>query len=148
MDHRGPIRIDVSDAIYFITIAASERGGTTMTDRAAAILDSARHYQQSGKWFLHLLLVMPDHVHLLVHVPEGKSLADVISEWKHYLARTVGLSFQRDFFDTRIRDRAHFAEKWEYICRNPVTRGLTATPREWPHSLAFDPDTNAERPHR
>ena len=45
---------------------------------------------------------------------------------------------------------AHFplAEKWDYIVRNPVRRGLCAMPRDWPHVIAFDPATGAERPHR
>ena len=148
LDHRGPLFVDVSNAIYFVTIAAKERSGSAFVAQTDAILDSARHYQKLGKWFVYLLLVMPDHLHMLVHVPTVKRLADVIAEWKHFLSRTAQLTFQRDFFDTRIRDKAHYAEKWKYICMNPVTRGLVATPREWPHSIAFDRATGAERPHR
>ena len=119
-----------------------------MTDHAEAILESARHYQQTGKWFLYILLIMPDHIHMLVHVPASTQLPKVIANWKHYLSHTVGINFQRDFFDTRIRDQTHFAEKWTYICKNPVARGLVATAREWPYSIAFDRSTGKERPHR
>ena len=148
LDHRGPLSIDVSNAIYFITIAASERGGTALSDHASAILRSARYYQSAGKWFLYLFLVMPDHLHMLVHVPTTLVLADVISSWKHYLAHAEGVAFQRDFFDTRIRDEKHFQAKWNYICRNPVARGLVKSPRDWPHIIAFDPKTGVEREHR
>ena len=148
LDHRGPLCIGVTDAVYFVTIAAAERGGRTMSDHATAILNAARHYQSTGKWFLFILLVMPDHLHMLVHVPPATPLATVISNWKHFLSHSAGVRFQRDFFDTRIRDREHFAEKWDYICHNPVARGLVTTPREWLHSIAFDPATGKERPHR
>jgi hypothetical protein len=48
-----------------------------------------------------------------------------------------GIRFQRDFFDTRLRDDAHFAEKNNYILGNPVRKGLCATQAEWPYSIAF-----------
>jgi hypothetical protein len=48
-----------------------------------------------------------------------------------------GIRFQRDFFDTRLRDDAHFAEKYNYILGNPVRKGLCATQAEWPYSIAF-----------
>ena len=129
LDHRGPPSVDVSDAIYFITIAAAQRGGTIMVDNADVILDAARFYQKAAKWFLHLFLIMPDHIHMLVHVPPTSQLSCVIGHWKSYLTTQKGIRFQVNFFDTRIRDAAHYAEKWNYICRNPVARGLVETPR-------------------
>ena len=75
-------------------------------------------------------------------------LSTTIGDFKAYLSKAHHIGFQRNFFDTRIRDAAHYAEKWKYICLNPVARGLVSTPREWPHSLAFDRETGAERPHR
>jgi len=148
LDHRGPLSICTIDAVYFITIAAENRGTTTLVDKADAVLSAARFYQTAGKWFLYLFLIMPDHVHMLVHIPPTLTLADVIGHWKSYLTTQHGIRFQSNFFDTRIRDREHYAEKWNYICMNPVTRGLTSTAREWPHSIAFDPETGRERPHR
>ncbi len=148
MNHRGPLAVDVSGAVYFITIAAAERGSTVLTDNSAAILNAARFYQHAGKWMLYLFLIMPDHIHMLVHVPPDKTLADVVGHWKLYLTRKGGIRFQKNFFDTRIRDEEHFAEKWKYICRNPVARGLVDSPRKWPHVIAFDPETGVEREHR
>ena len=170
LDHRGPLRIDVSDAVYFITIAAAERGGKALKAHADEILEAARHYQSIGKWFLYLLLVMPDHLHMLVHVSSGRgvptrrdkevnfyngasrtpppTLSRTIGEFKGFLAKRYGIRFQANFFDTRIRDAAHYAEKWNYICRNPVAKGLVATAREWPYSVAYDPSTGMERSHR
>ena len=148
LDHRGPLTVNTTDAVYFITIAAKCRDTTELSDRAADILSAARFYHTTGKWFLYILLIMPDHLHLLVHVPPSHTLADVIGHWKSFLATQRGIRFQTNFFDTRIRDQEHFAEKWNYICRNPVAKGLVSTPREWPHSIAFDPATGTERPHR
>ena len=145
--------VPVPDAFYFVTICAAVRGGSELTDHAAQILEAARHRQARGTWFLALFLVMPDHLHMIVHVPPRDMagmgpLTAVVADFKRYLSTFCGISFQTGYFDTRIRDAAHYAEKWDYIVRNPVRKGLVATPREWPHVIAFDRETGAERPHR
>ena len=152
LDHRGPVRIDTRDAVYFITIDSEGKhdGGSAVSSKPPyrEILDAARFRQERGDWFLFLFLVMPDHIHLLAHFPPDKDMMAVIADFKRYLSTAHHIRFQRDFFDTRIRDAAHFAEKWDYIVRNPVRRGLCATPREWPYVIAYDPATGVERPHR
>ncbi|MCQ2395307.1 MAG: restriction endonuclease subunit S [Kiritimatiellae bacterium] len=174
LDHRGPLTIDVAGAWYFITICAEghrlwvgsrvprDRNDTTTAldfeSVANVILSAARWYHEHGKWRLALFLVMPDHLHLIVRFPgvcEGGHagcvtlpMVSVIQQFKSYLVRTHGLSFQRDFFDTRLRDDAHYAEKFRYICNNPVRKGFCAIARDWPYVMAFDRETGEERLHR
>ena len=40
--------------------------------------------------------------------------------------------WQRDFWDTQMRSRAHYDEKWAYGRMNPVRQGLVRSPDEWP----------------
>jgi REP element-mobilizing transposase RayT len=40
--------------------------------------------------------------------------------------------WQRDCWDTQIRDSKHFQEKWDYVIQNPVRKGLVASPEMWP----------------
>ena len=40
--------------------------------------------------------------------------------------------WQRDFWDTQIRSRTHYDEKWSYVRMNPVRQGLAQTPDDWP----------------
>ena len=172
LDHRGPLSVDVRGAWYFITICAEgheawvgsrvprDRNGVPMDFSmvADAILSAARWYHQHGKWHLALFLVMPDHLHFIVHVPEcggcirggrgATALPRVIDNFKHLLSARYGLAFQRDFFDTRLRDDAHYAEKFKYICRNPVRKGLCERAVDWPRVIAFDRETGGERRHR
>ncbi len=115
---------------------------------ADAILSAARWYHGHGKWFLALFLVMPDHLHFIAQFPStcghaGRvtlPMVSIIQQFKSYLVRTFGLRFQRDFFDTRLRDDAHFAEEYDYILGNPVRRGLCAASADWPYSIAFTRD--------
>ena len=65
----------------------------------------------------------------------------VIQQFKSYLNRTSGIRFQRDFFDTRIRDDAHCAEKSDYIKGNPVRKGFCASPSDWAYSIVFSRET-------
>ena len=85
LDHRGPLSIGVGNAWYFITICAADhepwvmgRAGAPRTPQSPApsfdeiadvILQHAREYHQMGKWRISLFLVMPGHLHFIVHVP-------------------------------------------------------------------------------
>ncbi len=165
LNHHAPYCLP--GTFFFVTICARARGVTDFVENAAMILEAVRRYHVTGKWFVTLCLVMPDHLHMLVHVPIETveqpgvvggggprpfmgvcGLPKTIGEFKSFLSKTGHLCFQRGFFDTRIRDEAHYAEKWAYIVRNPVARGLSATPREWPHAIAFSRQTGEEIPHR
>ena len=119
---------------------------------ANLLLQHAREYHEMGKWRLALFLVMPDHLHLIVHVPCGvrgaPALPRVIANWKHWLVANYGILFQENFWDTRLRDDTHYAEKFRYICNNPVRKGLCATARDWRHVIAFNRETGDELAHK
>jgi len=172
LDHRGPVSVDVSSAWYFVTICAEGHeawcsddgnGGRAVCPHTAVrlaeiadmILAAARWYHEQGKWRLALFLVMPDHLHFIAHFPDGgvgtrrpTAMETVVGEFKKYLSRQLKIRFQRDFFDTRLRDDAHYAEKFLYICNNPVRRGLCVIARDWPHVVAFSRETGEELEHR
>ena len=171
LDHRGPLSIDVTGAWYFITICAEGRRPWVMTKEngravaprppheelsviAQVILREARGNHLRAIWRLSLFLVMPDHLHFIVHVPAtgggrgATALPVVVANFKHLLAARYGLRFQRDFWDTRLRDDAHYAEKFRYVCNNPVRKGVVAVACDWPYAIAFDKSTGDERPHR
>ena len=91
IDHRGPRGVDVRDAWYFITLCAEERcnygravvpptaecvecPNTPFIVHANEILECARYYHTHGKWHLALFLIMPDHIHFIVHVPSNPAV--------------------------------------------------------------------------
>jgi REP-associated tyrosine transposase len=76
---------------------------------------------------------MPDQVHLLVSFPEsGKRVQTIISKWKEWTAKTLGIDWQRDFFEHRLRNDESYREKANYIWANPVRAGLVSQIEEWP----------------
>ena len=127
-------------AVWFVTINCLPRGKNHLANDAVgySLLESARFYHGCGRWFVHLMLLMPDHLHALPSFPPHEEMKAAVRAWKHFNAGKLKISWQRDFFDHRLRAEETFEEKAEYILMNPVRAGLAKTSGEWPYVLAFD----------
>jgi len=86
--------------------------------------------------------LMPNHVHLVVEVWD-RPLSKLIGGWKGKSARSAndllgrsGKFWQDDYYDTLIRDQAHFKQAVSYTEQNPVKVKLAKTAREWPWGSA------------
>jgi putative transposase len=80
-------------------------------------------------------VIMPDHIHLFVR----GSLDFVLAQWVRVLKRSLSAAipraaphWQSGFFDHLIRHSESYAEKWEYVCQNPVRAGFVKGCQEWP----------------
>ncbi|MCP5541385.1 MAG: hypothetical protein H7A52_14680 [Akkermansiaceae bacterium] len=113
---------------------------------ADAVLSAARHYHEleNPRWFAHILLLMPDHLHAIMSFPPEAKMKATLKAWKGFLKRNHGVVWQGDFFDHRLRDEDSFHEKFQYIRMNPVRKGLCHEPGEWPHVVAYDRFTGEE----
>lgn len=129
LHHAAPAWVQDS-ALYFITVCTLPRGVNQLCVPSVSgqVLKSAEHYQTTGKWWLKIFLLMPDHWHALVSVPKEESLPTVVRTWKSYQARTLGIKWQDGFFDHRLRSDEL---KAEYIRMNPVRAGLAKRVEEW-----------------
>jgi putative transposase len=96
------------------------------------VLASPRHYEHLDKWTIHLLLLMPDHLHLVVTPHLGSDITELIKSWKRYFARMHGARFQRNFFEHRIRNHENFYVHCRYVQRNPVRAGVGNRAEDWP----------------
>jgi putative transposase len=105
--------------VFFITICCQQRGRNQLchSQIAEAIFASARFYWERGLWGLPLLLVMPDHLHMLATFGQDTGMKTVIRNWKRYLSNHAGIDWQRDFFDHRLRSDESFTEKANYILK-------------------------------
>ena len=127
--------------VQFVTINAEKRGGRPFLDAAGPMLDAARFYHERGRCFLRLFLLMPDHLHMLVSVPEGGSVRAVCGAWKRYVAGHFGVRFQADCFEHRMRNGEELSETWWYIRNNPVRKGLVGDADGWVFWIGYDPRT-------
>jgi putative transposase len=121
------------DAIFFITICCAQRGINQLCQEpmASLLFESIEFRQQKGVWYMHLCLLMPDHLHALISFPRDQTMKKAISYWKENTAKSAGVKWQRDYFDHRLRGGESFREKATYIRMNPVRKGLVQRPEDW-----------------
>ena len=90
-----------------------------------------------GEFFLFGYVVMPNHVHLLLH-PHNKDIVQIMRNFKSKTGYRIlqsrgghGAFWQERYFDTIIRRVRNFWEKLQYIHRNPVEAGLADRMEDW-----------------
>jgi putative transposase len=82
-------------------------------------------------------VAMPEHVHLLMSEPERGTLALSLQMLKQIVSRKLGVThgkepfWQPRYYDFNVWSERKCTEKLRYIHRNPVKRGLVASPEEW-----------------
>jgi putative transposase len=119
-----------------IRCASDNPAPLTTPSLAAEILNSARFYEARHIWHLTVFLLMPDHIHAILSFAPDRQMRRVVSDWKRYLARTTGITWQENFFDHQLRDDSQCSMKYDYILRNPVAAGLCEVGRDWPWKIA------------
>jgi REP element-mobilizing transposase RayT len=80
---------------------------------------------------------MPDHTHALLSFPRAESIRGTMRDWKRYTARHLGIAWQRDFFEHRVRNGESLELKAAYIRENPVRKGLVARAEDWPWVIEY-----------
>jgi putative transposase len=136
LPHDVPLWVDPQKDVYYLTINCEQRGANQLAkpEVAKALLDSVWFRQEMRLWFAYVSLIMPDHVHGLVSFPpSNRTLQGVVSDWKRWTARQLGIAWQRDFFEHRLRNDESARNKSDYILANPVRAGLVAKPEDWPY---------------
>jgi putative transposase len=135
LPHAVPAWVDPHQSPYFITINCRERGRNQLTlpNIAGPLFDTVKHRQENFLWWPHIFLLMPDHLHALISFPPSdKPLAVIISQWKEWTAKQIGIGWQRDFFEHRLRQEESRRQKVDYILENPVRKQLVGRPEDWP----------------
>jgi hypothetical protein len=99
------------------------------------LLESAAVYEQQGNWHLWLMVIMPDHVHLIATFNLDKGIQNTIRAWKSHQAKFLKVAWQSGFFEHRLRNEKEFDEKSHYVRWNPVRKGLVQSPEKWPFIL-------------
>ena len=144
------------DGIYFITICTRDRKKILCNIVGAGVLDcpktkllyhgeiADKYIKQIGDFYYNISIdkyvIMPDHIHLIVTVKNGRSgtpaptgeknknsgITEFVSTFKRYCNNEIGENiWQRSYYDHIIRDRNDYNEIWEYIENNPKKRILT-----------------------
>lgn len=130
----------IGGSTYFITFRTA-KGDLDQTERQL-IMDACLHWH-GERWHVHLVTIMPDHVHLIV-TPLRKdketwhSLSDLLHSVKSFSANQIsshrgasGIIWQDEYFDRIIRNDDEFYEKFNYMIQNPVKAGLVESAEKY-----------------
>jgi putative transposase len=132
---------------YFLTICTHERRINTLctSQTGATVLDAVKHYSDAHRWFVHISLLMPDHLHSIVCLPPDESINKIVTDFKRATARTTGVRWQSGFFEHRIRNDESLDEKAHYIAMNPERKGLIDVASKWQWVFRTGEDVNVGR---
>jgi len=122
-------------ATFHVRLQASEGQVVPLTEPllANSIMGMARRHHDLGLWWCELFLVMPDHLHAILDFGVGADVQGIIGSWKRAASATLGVSWHGRFEDHRLPRRCEVDEKWWYVRRNPVARGLCDREDDWRH---------------
>jgi REP element-mobilizing transposase RayT len=108
-----------------------DRGGGScfLSEHAGVIADALRFFDGS-RYELLAWCVMPNHVHVLIHLMRGSDLSRVVHSWKSYTSHQIGKGeiWQAEYFDRIVRDARELRRVIRYVRGNPTKAGL----RDWP----------------
>ena len=129
-------RHSIAGAEYFLTCCTAERQpGLESHDIASRIMAIAHGLSHDGIWVLRTAVIMRDHVHLLVALNDREPLSGALRLFKGRtspILRNAKLSWQRGYFDHRMREAEDLLPVFLYVFLNPHRAGLVRANEHWP----------------
>jgi putative transposase len=132
-DYNGPL-------VAHLTFVASQRRDLFANGHLAALcLGALEEARDKTSAIIHAYCLMPDHVHLLVEIPERQTLTAFAKRFKqlsgHRLKRDTGdFAWQPGYHDRVLRDEESILDVAWYIWDNPAKAGLVTAFREYLYS--------------
>ena len=140
-----------NDRAHFVTFVTKDRW--ILPSRARdTILEACLHID-GVKAIIHAAVVMPEHVHLILtplrnDAGDEYSLPQILHSIKSYSAHEINRYLKRkgtvwldESFDHVLRSEDRLDSKIQYLCQNPVRRGLVKEPFQyrwlWTEERAF-----------
>jgi putative transposase len=146
---RLPIIFQRFDApLYFVTFNTLLKRSLLANDSVHAAF---RNYAERGLKFnvaTGRYVLMPDHIHVFIRIGRDMTLR----RWEGGLKQCLGKAlsalghepttipgaklksfWQPGFFDHLLRRDESYAQKWDYVWRNPVRAKLVERPEDWPY---------------
>ncbi len=140
LSHNTPTWVE-SGATYHIRISIDLEHSPPLVrpDIGRSLLHSARFYHEQDRWNCRLFLLMPDHLHALLIFPYDQDMRRIVGSWKGYQVKRLGICWQGNYFDHRIRNQKQLEEKSAYIRLNPIRKNLCLREDAWPWVLSCAP---------
>jgi putative transposase len=134
-----------SERVFFTTTKTSAARRILQSERNAILLVEVLRSNVAARRFqLHDFVIMPDHLHLLMVLPNDISIERAMQLVKggfsYRLRKEHGFRgevWQRGFSEVRVNDRQTWLQYREYIGQNPVKAGLVDACEQYPYSYTY-----------
>ncbi|MBR4474452.1 MAG: transposase [Oscillospiraceae bacterium] len=118
-----------TNAYYYLTVCTKNREcilSEISVDKQSNAVVKLTPYGEIAESFLRSIpgidkyVIMPNHIHMIIHKTNGKSLVSDIRSFKGLTTKKIGKSiWQNYYYDHIIRDEEDYLIKWNYIDSNP-----------------------------
>jgi REP element-mobilizing transposase RayT len=123
------------------------------------IIDNVNFYREKFGFKLWGYVIMPEHIHLMIHLGDKNDLSKIMEQFKRYTSKQMLKQLKKDkkshlikpftianvkkekhmvweegFRGLGIRSERVFNIKMNYIHNNPVKRGLVEKPEDYTYS--------------
>lgn len=151
--------------LYFVTCTITEWIPVfTSIPYFQIIIDSLKYCRENKGLKLNAYVIMPNHLHLIVHTQPDTNLSDVMRDFKRYTSKAISdqleehnqklflgvfaeaaLSargntkyriWQDRFHPEAIQSERFYKQKLNYLHDNPRRKGFVASPHDWLYSSA------------
>jgi putative transposase len=143
-------RFSPANRPLFITLVTHQRKPILVENRTL-FRNALRQIQQRHTFDINAIVLLPDHCHLIMQLPEGNdNFSARINQIKGRFSRAIPAFdgqttssrkkrrerevWQRRFWEHVIRSEEDLARHLDYLHFNPVKHGLVGRCRDWPWS--------------
>ena len=105
-------------------------------------MHNIKYYRDRLGFKLLAYVIMPDHFHAIIHVPENQKISTIIHDLKRFSSIQIGRRMNRmgrpiwqpGYYEHVIRDARDFETKLDYLHKNPLNGGLVENLEDYPFS--------------
>ncbi len=131
--------------IFFVTFSTHKREKLLANESLHAAFQTFCHRATEIHVLVDRYVIMPDHIHLFVHLSQVDDLPGGIKSLKNSLSKTLRAAgikaphWQKGYFDHVLRSENSYDAKWVYVRMNPVRQKLVEKPEEWAFQGCIQP---------
>lgn len=137
-----PKRIVLDKAVYHITVRGNQKQKTFLEEADFLnYLKILKHYKKKYSFKLYAYCLMPNHVHLVLEIKNGKDLSKIMQginlTYTIYFNKKyqkVGHLWQGRYKSRIIQKDKYLLDCIEYVELNPVRSKLVENPFDYPWS--------------
>jgi len=142
-------RIFLDGFSYYFTIVTYERN-PILLHNISLLRESFKYAKTKFSFRIDEIVILPDHLHMIMTVPNAKDYPKIISSIKRHFSQNCDARFtghisqshsrvkqgynpvwQKRYYEHTIRDEKDYREKRTYMYNNPVKHGYVQNPELW-----------------